>query len=308
MNISKIKYTSKPLFFAMRHRYLLINLILFSLLSNTLTSNAEVFDTISVSVFDSSTGIGIPDVQVFIQIPSSDDPDYSYYMANYAAQLPIIIESMTNTDGTYTYTVDQDAIGALKQAQAEGFFTDAVIEVRIIHEPYLPFHEFQTVTVDGQDLSLRFELQRETEPTSTGTLQKITIYVKDLNGNPISGARVTSTSQPSGQITLSGDSGSEGSIIFNDVIAGDYTFLASSDGYSSSVESFSTGDGNVFERTILLEKETSGVPGFPSLAIMIGLLLGVLIMSSTRGKCVNGTQSIHICTNYYSYYYHSKQY
>lgn len=71
-------------------------------------------------------------------------------------------------------------------------------------------------------------------PPPTGILK---IIVQDENGNPITGARVSSTSQPSGQQALSGSSGTDGSATFVDAKTGDYTIQTSRSGYETASKS-----------------------------------------------------------------------
>ena len=81
------------------------------------------------------------------------------------------------------------------------------------------------------------------------------IIVKDEKENPISGVMVSSTSQPSGQQTLSGSSGTDGSVLFSDVKLGSYTFQASKTEYITKSGTLSTKAGETVELTISLEKE-----------------------------------------------------
>ena len=262
----------------MTNKYPLIPMIFFIILFlNLPITNAQVFETITINVVDSDTGLPVNGASVFLQIPSSTDANYSYYDANYAAQLPIIVDRQTGMDGKITYTLEADEFGALTQANAEGYFTDFIIEVRIEKSDYMTFHEYQRFSVDGSDLSLRYALQSEGMVPNSGVLQIITIYVKDIDGNPINGAGVTSTSQPSGQTTLSGNTGSEGYVTFDDVKTGSYIFLASASGYKSSSESVSTSVGELFEKTMLLEEEPKGIPGFLNESLIIGLVLGTFL-------------------------------
>jgi hypothetical protein len=70
-------------------------------------------------------------------------------------------------------------------------------------------------------------------PTPSGK-GNIIVFVKDENNNPISGATVTSTVQPSGQSPLSGVTNSRGSVTFNDIIAGSYSLNASKSGFGNN--------------------------------------------------------------------------
>ena len=115
-------------------------------------------------------------------------------------------------------------------------------------------------------------------PVHLEEMQKsnLKIHVKDSDGKPISGASVTSTSQPGGQPTLTGVTVSDGSVTFNEVIPGSYSFLGSADRYESSSESVSTYAGETNERTILLEEEQQGILGFPVELIILGFVMGIV--------------------------------
>jgi len=106
------------------------------------------------------------------------------------------------------------------------------------------------------------------------------IIVKDENGDPISGATVSSTSRPNSQQTLSGTSGADGSVLFSDLESGSYTFQASKSDYVSKSGSVSAKAGETTELTITLEKEKpkGGIPGFPYESIILGLMLGALML------------------------------
>jgi len=65
----------------------------------------------------------------------------------------------------------------------------------------------------------------------TSPIGVICIYVKDRDGNPIAGAEVTSTSQPSGISSLSSVTGEDGSVTFRNIPAGSYKFKAVKEGY-----------------------------------------------------------------------------
>lgn len=120
------------------------------------------------------------------------------------------------------------------------------------------------------------------------TPSHLKLVVQDSEGNPISGAEVSSTSQPSSQSTLSGTTGSDGSVTFNEVSQGSYSFQASKKGYESGSISISAVKGETTEKTILLTKEASGggIPGFSTESIIFGLLLGSFIVLISRARWV----------------------
>ena len=135
--------------------------------------------------------------------------------------------------------------------------------------------EGDSTYIGATSQTLEFNVVEAPPPSS------LKIIVKDENGNPVSGATVSSTSQPNGQQTLSGTSGTDGSVLFSDVESGSYSFQASKSGYVSKSGSVSAKAGETTELTITLEKEKpeGGIPGFPYGAIIIGLLIGVSLLS-----------------------------
>ena len=70
-----------------------------------------------------------------------------------------------------------------------------------------------------------------TGETTAPTNLKVT--VKDEAGNPVSGASVGTTAQPSGQTSLKNNSNSDGIVLFRDVKPGSYTVKADKDGTSA---------------------------------------------------------------------------
>jgi PKD repeat protein len=246
-------------------------------------SPAPVFDTVSVSVVDSATGAPVAGASVSLQIPSSTDDNYSYYVANYAAQLPVVVNGQTDMGGILTSSLETGAVGALTMAHGEGVFTEFIVEVWIEHGDYQSYQGYQRLSVGGQELSLIFEIQaRETVP-STG-IAKIKVYVKDVDGGAISGAGVTSTSQPGGQSTLTGTTGSGGYVEFEGVEEGSFIFHASADGYVSDSEVLIASIGVMIEKTILLEEKPKGIPGFPLEGMIIGLALGTFMLRLLRQR------------------------
>lgn len=115
------------------------------------------------------------------------------------------------------------------------------------------------------------------------------LEIKTVDGsqNPISGATVTSTSQPSGQPTLSGATGPDGSVIFPDINAGSYTLQIDKGGYLTETTTASVTAGGTTEVTIILEEEPSnggGIPGFPYESIIAGFAAATLALLFFRRK------------------------
>jgi len=124
--------------------------------------------------------------------------------------------------------------------------------------------------------------------TETGSLH---VYVKDSNSNPIPGASVISTSQPSGQTQLSGITDSSGFIGFNGVRAGSYTIQAGKSGYQRSSSSVTVSSGQTTTATITLVAIPSPVvtPTTPQMPRTITLTLYVH-EGSPNGPTLSGVR------------------
>jgi len=105
--------------------------------------------------------------------------------------------------------------------------------------------------------------------------------VQSENGNPISEAQLSSISQPSGQHSLSGTTNSVGSINFNGIKPGTYTFQAVKSEYVTETRIVSVKAEETTEIIITLIKEAKGsesIPSFPYESVILGLIVGVLIL------------------------------
>ena len=91
-------------------------------------------------------------------------------------------------------------------------------------------------------------------------------------------------SQPGGQSTLTGTTGSEGYVKFEDVKEGSFIFHASAKGYVSNSEVLIASIGEMIEKTILLEEKPKGIPGFPYEATIIGIALGTFLLQLLRQR------------------------
>jgi len=112
----------------------------------------------------------------------------------------------------------------------------------------------------------------------------MTIYVKDNEGKAISGASVTSISQPEGQETLRGATDSDGCMIFTNVRRGDYAIQASKSGYTTDKGTLNAIIEETAELTILLEKEAKGIPGFPYESIILGIVMVPFLLWGMRRR------------------------
>ena len=74
-------------------------------------------------------------------------------------------------------------------------FTEFIVEVRIEHVDYQIYQGYQRLSVSGQELSLIFEILGQEAVPSTGTA-KIRVYIKNVDGELISGAARAATACP----------------------------------------------------------------------------------------------------------------
>jgi hypothetical protein len=113
----------------------------------------------------------------------------------------------------------------------------------------------------------------------TVTLQgigTITVFVRNQYGNPVVGANVVSTSQPTGQDPLAGTTDSDGNCDFTSIYIGSYTIEASlTDHLDGSITVTLTTAGDQETAEIILTA-IGGVPGFPWGAIILGLILVII--------------------------------
>ena len=128
------------------------------------------------------------------------------------------------------------------------------------------------------------EPEPEPEEQNFGTLR---IKVYDEARTPLSGVTIYSTSQPEGQSSLDSTTSSDGEVTFQDVIAGEYIIQAMKQEYESASSTGRIIKGDSIELVFYLEEtETEpepepinqDIPGYPTLAIVIGGLLSLFIL------------------------------
>ena len=115
------------------------------------------------------------------------------------------------------------------------------------------------------------------------------VHVTDQEGNPISGATVTSTLNPSNQPTLNGTTDSNGYVAFNEVIAGSYTIQAVKSGYVTGCEGVTVSPDQTKTETITLNKETTpqdgSTDGYPAITneTIFAVVLTVTVIAVAIG-------------------------
>jgi hypothetical protein len=105
------------------------------------------------------------------------------------------------------------------------------------------------------------------------------VIIKDSSGAAVSGVSVSFSSQPSGQSALSGTSANDGSVTFTGLAVGNYTLQVSKSSYVSGSVKGVVKAGSQTELTSTLQAQPSGgIPGFPIVFIIVGVLLSVALL------------------------------
>ncbi len=120
------------------------------------------------------------------------------------------------------------------------------------------------------------EVEVQVTVEAIGVGGDIIISVQDMNGNPISGATVTSISQPSGQPPLTNTTNDTGHVAFYNVRAGSYVFEINKTGYDARRQGFSVTGGQTTTSIANLSPATQSF--FDSILIWILLAAVVIIM------------------------------
>jgi len=107
----------------------------------------------------------------------------------------------------------------------------------------------------------------------------LNIYVKDTDGNPIAGATVSSTSQPSGQTALSGTTDVNGLVRFSGVLKGSYTITASKTGYEEKTWTVTVTAGQATTETINISKPTEPTK-FPWVLVITAIVAVLIIVGA----------------------------
>jgi hypothetical protein len=120
--------------------------------------------------------------------------------------------------------------------------------------------------------------------TETMTLQireigNLLVFVEDSNNNPITGANITSTSQPDGATTLNGVTDSAGYATFLNMVPGDYSILVSKTGYDTASKQVTVETEKVTKSSVLLQTTTA--PSAPATTEPVSLWVygaGLLVL------------------------------
>jgi hypothetical protein len=120
--------------------------------------------------------------------------------------------------------------------------------------------------------------QRSVQVTVNYTIHTGTILlvITDANDNPIDGANINSTSQPSGTSQLTGVTDAAGFVAFNDAQEGDYTLQITKAGYDTQNRDVTVTAGHPTSVTIILTGTPSLLPPTPWLIAIIAIVIIVV--------------------------------
>jgi len=80
------------------------------------------------------------------------------------------------------------------------------------------------------------------------------VQVTGEGGAGVAGAKVISSEQPPGQLKVTGMTGTDGSVTYNDIKAGDYSFYVSAAGYEQKDFTVTVAGGRTTSVTIALTR------------------------------------------------------
>ncbi|MEM3090451.1 MAG: carboxypeptidase regulatory-like domain-containing protein [Candidatus Bathyarchaeia archaeon] len=102
--------------------------------------------------------------------------------------------------------------------------------------PTVILKSFCTISINASKPGWPSALGKVKITISPAQAGKLEVYVKDLDGNPVSGALVTLILKPSGINPVTRTTDSQGRVLFDGVLAGSYDIRISKDGYQPETE------------------------------------------------------------------------
>jgi hypothetical protein len=193
----------------------------------------------------------------------------AYITANGAAITGATVQFTSDNGGTFT-TVTQEANGYYSTVFTAPSFTtpaNCTITATASETGYGASQATTQITVKPPSSSTNSTGSQNGNSASNGNAT-IQFRVEDGNGNPLSGAKVSSTKQPAGVNALSGVTNSTGYVTFQKVPAGIYTFSVKKSGYDLTFDSLSL-KGQPVTLTLSLLKNSSGSKGGISLTLIL---------------------------------------
>jgi branched-chain amino acid transport system substrate-binding protein len=182
-----------------------------------------------------------------------------------------VIIKIVSMDGETIISGETDTQGSiqLSEVQVGGY------SVQAINDGYDP-EEIDLVVEQDKIQTITIVLKE--------TLGDLEIIVTDEKGEAINMASVSTTEQPEVQSALSGTTNNEGKVKFEDIKPGEYSVNAEKDGYSQETKKAYVERDDVSSISIRIEKEKTqtGIPGFPVLSLMLGVLMVVFFLSTRK--------------------------
>lgn len=201
----------------------------------------------------------------------------AYITANGAAITGATVQFTSDNGGTFT-TVTQKVNGYYNTVFTAPSFTtptNCTITATASETGYGTSQATTQITVQPPSSSTSSTGSQNGNSASSGNAT-IQFLIEDSNGKPVSGAEVSSTSQPTGENTLLASTNSTGYVTFQNAPAGSYSFVVKKNGYDSTFDSVSL-KGQPLTLTLSLSKNSSGSKGgIPLTTILIALVIVII--------------------------------
>jgi len=202
-------------------------------------------------------------------IKSDDQATIRVYVTNDALTPPLPVPS-----ATIELTSDKGGSFSSITDERNGYYTATFTA------PFLDTADTLTITASASKTGYtgaQDQVQVTINPPSV--VGNVLIQVRDSNGNPVSQATVTSTSQPSGQPPLSGTTDNTGYVTFDNVIAGYYTIEVNKTGYNINSQIVDVIARR--ETTVIIDLSQPPDPVFSILTLIGWIAIPVIIVIVT---------------------------
>jgi hypothetical protein len=181
---------------------------------------------------------------------------------------------------TVNFTSDNGGTFSAATDETNGYYTS------VFTAPTVTAQTVCTITANASKPGYNTG-QGNVQVTVNSTVQtgSILLQIEEDNGNPVSDASVTSTSQPSGISPLNGIANEGGYMEFNNVLEGSYTMQITKSGYYTKNETISVTAGQTTVQTITLLNTPSPWPSTPIvIAIIAAVIIAVAIIALVLRK------------------------
>jgi len=181
---------------------------------------------------------------------------------------------------TVNFTSDNGGTFSATTDETNGYYTS------VFTAPTVTAQTVCTITANASKAGYNTG-QGNVQVTVNSTVQtgSILLNIEEDNGNPVSDASVTSTSQPSGVSPLTDIANEGGYVEFNNVLEGSYTVQITKSGYYTKNETISVTAGQTTVQTITLLNTPSHWPSTPIvIAIIAAVIIAVAIIALALRK------------------------